>query len=294
MMPFIAWGSCIILFAVMFLCFGNTQEAGRLGSSIVSWLIKQWLDGGSESGHGFLIPFVSAYFVWHNRKDLKKSIADGAVDLRALIVITAALFIYWAGVRAQQPRLGVISLIMLLWSVPWLLYGFDLAKRVTVACAYLLFAMPMSFLVSATLPLRLIATQISVFILQGLGVGAVSKGTAIISSPPGRFALDVADACSGLRSIIALCALVAAYAYLAHTSNWRRWILFLFAIPIAIAGNVVRVTSLVIIASMFGSDKALHIAHDYSGYIVFIVAVLLMVAISRQLERIGRSHGSSS
>ncbi len=286
----IAGGSGAVLLFFLFARLGNTHEPARFGASILGWLVSQWRNPGSESAHGFLIPLVSAYFIWRKRDTLRELIARGEVDWRAMAVIVTALLMYWAGVRAQQPRLGVLALIAHLWAVPWLLFGIGVGRQLMLPCTYLLFAVPMGFLTSATLPLRIMASSIAVTLLQGLGVGVYRRGTAILSTEPGRFALDVAEACSGLRSLIALCALVAAYAYISHRSNWRRWALFLCAIPIAILGNTARVMFLVVFASRFGTDRALTVAHDYSGYIVFTVAVLLMVTVSRQIERIG-SHG---
>ncbi len=100
--------------------------------------------------------------------------------------------------------------------------------------------------------------------------------------------MDVAEACSGLRSLIALCALIVGYAYVVHRKNWHRWVLCFCSAPIAIAANAVRVMMLVLVAVWLGTDDALRIAHDLSGYVVFVVAVVLMVGISRQLERVGR------
>jgi exosortase len=281
----VAWSVCGLLLFLLFCMFGNTQEPERLGSSVIGWLISQWCDPGSESGHGFFVPLVSAYLVWRNRKSLKFEIATGHVKWSGIWIVSIALVLYWAGVRAQQPRLGVISLILLSWSIPYLLYGWGLARKLVFICGYLALAIPMSFLSSITLPLRLIASHGAVFIVQGLGVGVVCRGTAIISSEPGRFALDVAAACSGLRSLVSLCAVIAAYAYIMHRASWRRWLLFMCAVPIAIVGNIARIIGLVFVAIIFGSEKAIEVAHDYSGYFVFIVSVLLMIVISRQLEQ---------
>jgi len=289
-----AWAGVALLLLLLFVAFGNTHEPETYGNSLLTWLIGQWRNAKNEFGHGVFIPFVSAYFVWRDRRAVAQAVDAGALDWRALFALSGALVIYWAGVRAQQPRLSLLAYIALLWTLSWFLYGTRLMRRLTVPCAYLVFAIPMGFLTAATLPLRLLATRLSVFLLQGAGVGVVRQGTAILSSGPKPFALDVAEACSGLRSLIPLCALIAAYAYLAQKENWRRWALFLCAPPIAIVANVVRVIFLVLVALWCGSGETLRMAHDFSGYVVFAVAVLLMVGVSKQLGKKRGRHATEN
>jgi exosortase len=121
--------------------------------------------------------------------------------------------------------------------------------------------------------------------LNGLGIETVRTGTAIYSSAAGGFSFDVADACSGLRSLLAMTALTAAYAYLTQQTPLRRWLLFLAAIPLAIAGNVVRVLTIAIVAETIGMETAMSLYHDYSGLLVFFVAVVLMLGLAAALRR---------
>lgn len=274
---------CVGLGAVLFLFMGNTHDPSFYGPSILSWLVRQWLEPGSKSGHGWLVPAVSLFIVWTKRKEL--AAAQREIDNRALIIIAFSLFLYWAGYRSQQPRFGVLCLIFLTWAIPLYLCGNAVARLLFFPCCYLLFAVPLGFLVSFTFPLRLFASAVSASLLNGLGIAAIRQGTAILSVPPGDFALDVADSCSGLRSLIAMSALTAAYAYLTQKGSLRKWILFLFAVPFAMAGNVARIVTIAIAAKAFGQDIAMKIYHDFSGYIVFITAVILMMAFGALLKK---------
>src|SRR5436305_708994 len=81
--------------------------------------------------------------------------------------------------------------------------------------------------------------------------------------------LEVADPCSGIRSLMALMALTSLYGYIAMDQSWKKWVLFLSSIPLAVVGNLARITTVALVAQGFGQDWAMKIYHDYSGYIVF-------------------------
>lgn len=278
---------CVILGMILFAFMGNSHEPALYGPSILSWLARQWLDPGSKSGHGWLVPMVSLTIVWLKRRELA-AVKQGT-DSRALPVIVIALILYWAGYRSQQPRFGVICLISLLWGIPFYLWGIGVAKILIFPCSYLIFAVPMGFLTSFTFPLRLLSCATSVALLNGLGIAAIRSGTAILSEGPDGFALDIADPCSGLQSLIAMTALTAAYAYLTQKGLLKKWILFLAAVPLAMAGNIVRIVTIATAAKTFGGDIAMKIYHDYSGYIIFAAAIILMTALGALLNKDFRS-----
>lgn len=269
--------------AALLVLTGNTHEPETFGPSILSWLVTQWLTPGSESSHGWLVPFVSMFFVWIKRREWRaapKRPAHGAI-----VLILVLLVCYWAGYRTQQPRLGVVCLIGLTWTVPLYLWGWAAAKPLMFPCGYLVFAMPLGFLTAMTLPLRLLSSGMSTGLLNGLGVATRRIGTAIVSSSGSGFAMDVADPCSGLNSLIALTALTFAYAFVTQKTRIGTWLLCLCAVPLAVAGNVVRIVTIALVASAFGNDAAMKIYHDYSGYIVFVSATLLMVGAGTLIGR---------
>ena len=105
----------------------------------------------------------------------------------------------------------------------------------------------------------------------------IRNGTMLMS-PTGSFAIDVAEPCSGMRSLFAMMALTAGYAYFTQPTWLRRAFLFSLSLPIAVAGNVVRIFTIVAIASGCSSDFATGFYHDYSGYVVFLVGISLMAA----------------
>jgi exosortase len=171
-----------------------------------------------------------------------------------------------------------------MWSAPLYLCGREIGKLLLFPCAYLIFCVPLNFLDSITFPLRILATIISTATLNGLGIAAERSGSAIYSVAAGGFSFDVADPCSGLRSLLAMTALTAVYAYITQRTLVRKWLLFLASIPLAIVGNIARITTVALVAEAFGQKLALGLYHDYSGYVVFSVAIGLMVGIGSLLN----------
>jgi exosortase len=180
---------------------------------------------------------------------------------------------------------------MLIWGMPFYLYGKRVAGLLTFPCAYLAFCIPLNFLDGLTFPLRLWSAAIAASLLNGLAIPVQRSGTAIVSTAGQGFQLDVADPCSGLRSLLAMMALIAAYGYLTESKTGRRWLLFACSIPIAMLANIVRVASIGVAAGAIGQDAAMRVYHDYSGYIVFTTAVLGMLGVQQLIRRLGPGGG---
>ena len=276
---------------VLFQFFGAPPGIGPSGRSALQWLVERWQDVGISMGsgdysHGFLVPLASLYVVWCQRDALIQ--APKRVTPAALVLIVGALLLHYVGYKTQHHRLSIISLIGLCWSIPLYLYGRHVALKLLFPCAFLLFAVPLNFLDQLTFPLRIINTEVSVRVLQFLGLDVRQVGTAIYGPPFNATAtlkLDVADPCSGIRSLTAMMALTAIYGYLFLNGIWRRWLLFLCAIPLAMAGNIFRLVSIGIMAEAIDTRLATGLPHDYAGFIVFGFAIALMVGLSLLLKR---------
>jgi len=283
-----------LLFAVGFALFhllGNTADVETWGRSALVWMVRRWQDSGIAMGsgdysHGFLVPLASLYVVWTQRDALLKAPKRGSAF--GLTVVIGSLLLHYLGVKAQQTRLSLIAMIGVIWGVPFYLYGWNVAKRLLFPCAFLVFAVPLDFLEQLTFPLRLINSRVSADILRGLGMDVQANGTAIYGPPYDNTAtlkLDVADPCSGIRSLTAMMALTAVYGYLVMRGVWRKWALFFAAIPLAMAGNIVRIVSIGILSVAINTNIATGLPHDYAGFIVFGIAIALMVGLSVVLNR---------
>jgi exosortase len=236
--------------------------------------------------HGWVVPFVSAYMVWRQREALGK--AAGQPSARGLFWVALSLVLFWFGNRGQQERLEQLSLIGLVWSVPYALWGRQVGRLMRMPAAYLIFVIPVaSYLDFFTIHLRILASSLSVALLNGFGLQVEQSGTALISRLPGaEFNIDVADPCSGIRSLFAMMALTAAYAYFTQRTLLQKWALFACSVPLAVAGNIVRILTICLVARGFGQAAAMGFYHDYSGYVVFLAGVGLMLECGRWLGKL--------
>ena len=268
------------------LCFSLAVAAAALRfTPAVRYTINAFRNPSEDLSHGWLVPLVSAYAVWRCRADLRTT--AGAPDARGLAAVLICLALYWLGTRGgdQQARLTQVAMAGAVVALPFAFWGAGVVRHLWFPAAYLLFIVPMSFLNTFTIHLRLLAAGIASGLLNGMGIQVDRIGSALASNGATGFQLDVADPCSGIRSIFALAALTAAYAYFTQKTAWRRCLLFACAVPLAILGNIVRIVSIALVAHWMGQEKAVGFYHDYSGYVVFTVAVLLMVQVGIWLDR---------
>ena len=279
-------GLVSVIIGLMFMLFhmlGNT--VANVGSrSAFQWMFARWQDTisfGADYSHGYFIPFVSLGVLWYKRKEIFS--VDMHTDYRGLAVVIFALALHWLGAKMQQTHFSLASLVLLIWGVPFYLFGWELAKKLVFPCSYLVFCIPLNFMDVMAFPLRMFSTTLATGMLKGLGIDVARSGTAIFI-PSMQGGLDVADPCSGLRSLLAMTALTAVYAYFTQKTLLKKWILFAASIPLAVIGNIARIITVAVVAEAFGGKLALGIYHDYSGYILFTASITMMVLIGGLLN----------
>ncbi len=259
----------------------KTCASGVNPLSLFAWLRVYWK--GEDYSYGPVVPMVAAgLFVWKWRKTLHRKPLSTANS--GLVVILAGVTIYWIGVKAANPRLVAGSLEVLIFGLILYLAGWEWAKELWFPCAFLFFMIPFNFLDQYSFQLRIFVAQISTSLLNGLGVDVYREGTGIYSTASRFLPLEVADPCSGIRSLMALMALTSLYGYVTMDQPWKKWVLFLSSVPLAVVGNLVRITTVALVAQGFGQDWAMKIYHDYSGYIVFSLAILCMIGLGALLN----------
>jgi len=229
-----------------------------------------------DMSYGWYVPLFSLYVAWRERRELMAAV--GAPSAWGLFLALPFLFLGFLGVRGLQLRLEIVGFVGVLSGLVWTFFGFRTLRRAIFPILFLLFCLPLhSYLDLVTIHLRLLAVSVAEGILTGCGADVVRQGT-MLTTTSGAFAIDVAEPCSGMRSLFAMMALTAGYAYFTQPTWLRRGLLFVLSIPIAVFGNVLRILTIVIIATICSSDLATGFYHDYSGYVVFLAAILLMVA----------------
>ena len=243
-----------------------------------------------DMSFGWYVPVFSLYVAWSERGKIAESVGNPSV--LGLLAILPFAFAGFLGARGTQVRLEIVGFVGMLVGLVWTMFGARTMRQILFPALFLLFCLPLhTYLDIVTIHLRMLAVSIAYGVLQGCGVDIVREGTMLVS-PTGAFSIDVAEPCSGMRSLFAMMALTAGYAYFTQPTWIRRGLLFALSIPIAVIGNVSRIISIVAIAATCSSDFATGFYHDYSGYVVFLVAVFLMVAtgglITKGAERCAR------
>lgn len=282
---FFVIASILLVFIGLMYHFQGTstiQVADRNSRSLWDWLLHVWDTEVFDVSHGPLVPFLAMFLIWWNRK--KISAQPMSMTWTALGGIALALLMHWIGMRGAQPRLSVLSLILLLWSLACLFIGWKKSRFLIFPAAILIFMIPFNFLEQQiAFPLRLMVTDASVAIANLIGIPVRKVGSQIFD-PTGKYQYDVAAACSGIRSLTTLLCIGAVFGYLTQDKFWKRTILFLAAIPLAVLGNIIRVTLIIIAADWFGQAAGTKV-HDWGGIVIFVVVLLCLFGIGGLLDR---------
>lgn len=248
-------------------------------------LVKDWYELPDFS-HGFLIPFFVAYILWDKREAL------AATPVRpswaGLPVVLLGLFVLLVGVFGADLFLSRISFVVLVCGLVWTLAGLPMLREVRFSLFVLILAIPLPTLIlnRITFPLQLFASRLSSMALPVLGVPVLQDGN-VIQLP--TMQLEVAEACSGIRSLLSLFTLAVIYGYLLEKSPRKRVILALSSIPIAVAANVARIVGTGLCVQYWNPDKAVGFFHEFSGWLMFLVSLSLLYTV-HQLLQIGTRH----
>jgi len=255
-----------------------------LYSRIIPDMVKDWYKDDNYS-HGFLVPVIAGYFLWQSWPELKERLVkpDG-LGLVVIILGLLQLTVAWLGTEYFTMR---SSLIVLLAGMVLYWFGREVLKGIALPLGYLIFMVPIPYIIydAFAFPLKLFITKASVGFLKMIGVVVLREGNIIMLPTT---TLEVADACSGTRSLMSLLALAVAYAFFTQTSTAKRWVLIVSAIPIAIITNALRVIVTGILAQWWGAKAAVGFFHEFAGLVVFALAMVLLVAEGALLRRVGR------
>ncbi|MBO6167386.1 MAG: exosortase/archaeosortase family protein [Kiritimatiellae bacterium] len=244
-----------------------------------------------DMGYGWYVPLFSIYVAWSERKKIWNALS--APGWGGLLILVPSVAVGFLGVRGLQVRMEIFAFVFVLLALVWTFFGRSAAKALLFPLLFLLFCIPLAtFLDVVTVHLRIFASSTAYAVLKGFGADVVRQGT-MIGAADGSFSIDIAEPCSGLRSIFALMALTAGYAYFNQPTWLRRGLLFACSVPIAILGNVFRILSICLVANYASTEFATGFYHDYSGYVIFIVAILLMIGAGEVLSRLFRNAKNS-
>ncbi len=269
-----------------FWLFGAVLLVALVYAEIIAGMVGQWYEDPNY-GHGFLIPLISGYFIWQRREALRQAhVRPSWFGLPVILASLLLLIVAHAGTENFTMR---ASLILLLAGMTLFFFGREVFRLLAFPLGFLILMVPIPYILydAVAFPLKLFVAKYSVFFLKMIGVIVLREGN-IIMFPNAVF--EVADACSGIRSLISLIALSTTAAFLTQKSAARRAVLIASAIPVAIFVNGIRVVGTGILAQYWGAAAAEGFFHEFAGMAVFIVAIVMIFGLSVLLRKMGTRH----
>jgi len=260
---------------------------GLLYQAVLPDLVLDWWHDENNS-HGFLVPLVSLYVAWERRDALRRLAVRPSAGGGALLVL-GILVLVAGGVGAVQ-YVERVSVIVVLAGLIAFNLGWGHLKALSFPVLYLLLAIPPPAMVlnQVAFPLQLLAARGAEQLLFALGIPVLREGNVIELA---HTTLEVAEACSGIRSLVSLLALALCVAYFFHRGWVARTVLTLSAVPIAVVTNVARVAGTGVLVQYFGVEAAEGFYHSFSGWFLFMAAMVLLVAESVLIRRLERRLG---
>jgi exosortase len=241
------------------------------------WLVGEWL-GNDYYSHGPLVPLISAFFAWRLWVRWSPEQRHIKPNTFGLIPVGVGLIVYLYALLQRAYFAASLAMIVLIAGLVWYLLGTAVVRRMAFPLAFLLFMVPLPFVEPFSVPLAQFTGTLSASCVRLFGVPIVVNG-AQVTLPNTQ--LVVGAQCSGLRSIVTLLTLVGLVIFVMQGPWWAKVLLALSSIPIATFGNVMRVSSLLGVANVWGADAGFKYYHDYSGIVFFLSALLLLVLFSR-------------
>jgi exosortase len=273
----------LVPWLLFFHFLGNSTFGYVNSSSLFVWLEGAYNSPFKDDDHGPYVPLLVLGLMWWKREELKH--APKRLWWPGLIILAGGCFLHLLGYIVQQPRLSVMGFFVGVYGLMGLAWGPAFLRVVFFPYFLFAFCVPIGSLSGMiTFPLRMVVTKIAVGIAHLLGVDVIQDGSRIFY--PGKaFQYDVAPACSGIRSLIAMFLLATVYAFVVFRQSWPRLTLIIAAIPLAVAGNVIRLTTIILVGQAFGRDAGLMIEQKF-GFVTFAVALAGMLGISWLLEKV--------
>jgi exosortase len=258
-----------------------------LYAPILSGLVADWWQDLNYS-HGFLIPGLSAYLAWQRWPKLSHAIPRH--QLYGLLLLLLGLLMLFLGRIGAELFLMRVSMLLVIGGLILSLLGWGHLKELAFPLTLLLFMIPLpAILLNAiTFPLQLMAASISTSGLQLIDLPVYREGNLIFLP---RLTLEVVEACSGIRSLVSLAAVAVVMAHLTQRGFWRRAVVMVSAVPIAIAVNVLRIWGTGVLAYPYGTKVAEDFYHTLSGWLIFVVAFTLLLAENFVLSRLRWRQG---
>ena len=260
---------------------------GLYGSTLVHLVLQWWRN--PDFSHGFFVPMFSAFILWQERERFA-SLAPRP-SWSGLAVLAFAMCVLVIGQMGAELFLSRFSLLLALAGLIVLYLGWAFFRAALFPWAFLLLMIPIPAVIfnQITFPLQMLASRFAAAVLPIFSVPILRDGN-IINLP--SMALEVAEACSGIRSLMSLITVAVIYGYLMEKRIWVRCLLVAASVPIAVVANSVRIIGTGLLVQYWDPDKAEGYFHASWGWIIFVVSLLLLYAVHGMIRLLWREEGA--
>lgn len=259
-----------------------------LYAPVLKLLVWQWYNDADYS-HGFLVPILSAYLIWARRDKLRQ--IPRAPSAWGMVIVLFSLAVLFLGSLGAELSLARLSFIGCICGLVVYFAGSKMLRAMAFPIAFLLFAVPMPVLIynEIVFPLQFIASKFATRTLEILNLFPIMREGNVLILPGIR--LEVVEACSGIRSLMSLLALAAGYGYVVERSVPVRWFMVAAMVPLAIVSNGMRIMITAIMAHYIGPQAAEGFMHEFSGWVIFVVATILFLLLHSLITYIRKKLG---
>jgi len=248
--------------------------------STLRWAWAAWNPEGDQS-YGVMVPFIALGLFFFHREELAR--APGGGYVLGLVPLLFGILLFVLSVRCLNPRMALASIPFLLYGgIRWM-RGQAAARVILFACAFLVFMIPVGALQQATARLQFIITGAVGALAHFLGISILAVGTTLTATD-GSFNFEIAEGCSGIRSLTAMVMLTAVFVHLTQDRLWKKVVIFCGSFGFAIVGNIGRIFSIVLLAKFYDPRLAAGLYHDYSGFLFFPIAIVAMLFFAKVLN----------
>jgi exosortase len=274
----------------LFQFLGNSTFGFLDTPSLLKWIYligtSRAAEGETDDNQMMIAPLIVVGLFWWKRKELLRQ--PMAVWSPGLLLVALGLLFHIVGYRVQQPRISILALFIGIYGIMGLAWGPKFLRASFFPFFLFIFCVPFGTLAEfITVPLRHVAMRLVEIIAHTvLRSHVIRQGTQLID-PNGHYQYEVAAACGGIRSLVVTVMLAIVFGFVVFRSFWKRTLLIALAVPLAIAGNVLRLLLIIVAAEFFGGQSAGTSVHDSMIFslLPYVPAVLALFWLGDLLEK---------
>jgi len=260
--------------------FGFLPLYANHAQAIWTWAWMRFLPQYNQE-HSKLMPLIVLCLVWYHRDEIRKAPKQG--NNLGLIFLAIGIVCYVVGARALQPRIAIFGFPFLALGSVLFLWGKQVARILLFPIALLFFMTPLGAIEQTTFQLQFLIIGVVSALSRLFGMAIYSSGTSLYPVS-GNWGFDIAEGCSGIRSLIAMVMVTAIYVHICEPKMWKKITILCFSVLFAIVGNAGRIFTIVVLAKLGFPKLAGGLYHDWSDWVFFPIALVTMFGFAKLLN----------